>query len=129
MKVLDSYIIIDFLNNVPAAIGKIEELTNSGEELATTVFNEQEVLYGVLKPKRRNIEMVKQFFDSLNVLSYDRSCISNAVEIMVDLENRGLPIGDMDVLIAGICLAHKAKIVTGNAEHFSRIKNLKVESW
>ena len=129
MKVLDSDIIIDFLNNVPATIAKIGELTDSGEELATTVFNEQEVLYGVLKPKRKNIEVVKQFFDSLNVLSYDRNCISNVVEIIIDLENRGLPIGDMGVLIAGLCLTRKAKIVTRNVEHFSRIKNLKVEAW
>lgn len=113
---------------MPIAVAKMEELTNSGEVLATTVFNEQEVLYGVLKPKK-NVEVAKQFFDLLNVLSYDRNCIPNVVEIMIDLENRGVPIGDMDALIAGICLNHKAKIVTRNVGHFSRIPKLKVESW
>lgn len=129
MKVLDSDIIIDFLNKVPIAVTKMEELIKSGEELATTVFNEQEVLYGVLKPKRKDSEVTKQFFDSINVLSYDRNCVSNVVEIIIDLGNRGLPIGDMDALIAGVCLMHDGTIVTRNVEHFSRIKKLNIESW
>ena len=129
MKVLDSDLIIDFLNKIPAALSKVEELINSGEDLATTVFNEQEVLYGVLKTRRKDSEITKRFFDSINVLSYDINSVSNVVETIIDLENRGLPIGDMDVLIAGVCLTHDGTIVTRNVEHFSRIPGLKIESW
>lgn len=130
MKILDSDIIIDFLNKVPDAVAKMEELVKN-EELATTVFNEQEILYGILKPKRKEdvIRITKQFFDSINVLSYDRTCIQNVLEIELDLEKRGLPIGDMDELIGGICLTHNVTIITRNVKHFSRIKTLKVESW
>jgi len=130
MKVLDSDLIIDFLNKVPAAVSKIDELIKEEEELATTVFNEQEVLYGALKVKRKDvIQLTRQYFDSINVLSYDRTCISNVLEIELDLEKKGLSIGTIDELIGGICLAHSAIIVTRNVEHFSRIRNLKVESW
>jgi len=128
MKILDSDIIIDFLNKVPAAISKMEKL--SKEEIATTVFNEQEVLYGALKTKQEGtIQITKQFFDSIDVISYDKNCIEDVLEIELNLEKKGLRIGTIDELIAGLCLTYSAAVVTRNVGHFSRIPRLKVEKW
>jgi tRNA(fMet)-specific endonuclease VapC len=45
------------------------------------------------------------------------------------LEARGLPIGPLDVLIAGTALAHGATLVTRNLREFSRVEGLKLENW
>lgn len=72
MKIHDSDVIINFLKNDKKAAEKIRSATEEREELATTVFNEQEVLYGALKGKSRSrFSMAKEFFSSLNILDYE----------------------------------------------------------
>ena len=130
MKILDTDIIIAILRKHEEALEKLTQVQESDDEIATTVFNEQEVLYGPVKYKlQEQIESPKPFFNEINILIYERICIPNTVEIIIDLENRGLPIGTMDELIAGICLTYSAAIVTRNTDHFSRIPKLKVEKW
>ncbi len=130
MKILDTDIIIAILRKHEEALEKLTQVQESDDEIATTVFNEQEVLYGPVKYKlQEQIESAKAFFNEINILIYERICIPNTVEIIIDLENRGLPIGTMDELIAGICLTYSAAIVTRNTDHFSRIPKLKVEKW
>ena len=41
----------------------------------------------------------------------------------------GTPIGDADVRIAAIALAHGLKVVTGNERHFRRVPGLETENW
>jgi predicted nucleic acid-binding protein len=129
MKILDSDVIIDFLNEMPDAVARMKSIT-SEEEAATTVFNEQEVMYGALKSRKRGVILAtRQFFNSVKVLAYDRDCIDKTLEIEIGLEKKGMPIGTMDEFIAGICLFHNAAIVTRNVEHFSRIPKLKIDKW
>lgn len=46
-----------------------------------------------------------------------------------DLERKGTPIGNHDMLIAAHALALDATLVTGNLREFQRIEGLKVENW
>ncbi|MSP70941.1 MAG: type II toxin-antitoxin system VapC family toxin [Myxococcales bacterium] len=45
-----------------------------------------------------------------------------------DLERRGVPIGPIDVLIAGAVLATGAVLVTRNTREFGRVAGLQVQS-
>jgi tRNA(fMet)-specific endonuclease VapC len=38
-------------------------------------------------------------------------------------------IGRVDLLIASICLANKATLVTRNVEHFRKVPGLPIENW
>jgi tRNA(fMet)-specific endonuclease VapC len=49
--------------------------------------------------------------------------------VRVDLERRGLPIGPLDNLIAGVALARRATLVTRNTREFSRVPNLAIMDW
>lgn len=49
--------------------------------------------------------------------------------IRSDLERRGQPIGQNDMLIAAHALALGAILVTDNTREFKRVKGLKVENW
>ena len=46
-----------------------------------------------------------------------------------DLEQRGQPIGNMDLLIAAHALAEDSVLVTRNLREFSRVSGLAVEDW
>jgi len=49
--------------------------------------------------------------------------------VYADLRRRGKLIGEADILVAGIVLAHDGVLVTNNVDHFQRVPNLKVENW
>ncbi|MCG3135172.1 MAG: Ribonuclease VapC2 [Planctomycetes bacterium] len=50
-------------------------------------------------------------------------------EFKAKLERQGVPIEDMDLLIAAHASVLDAVLVTSNTRHFSRIAGLKVEDW
>jgi tRNA(fMet)-specific endonuclease VapC len=52
-----------------------------------------------------------------------------SAEIYADLRRKGMPIDDIDVLIAGIAKANNLVVVTRNQGHFRRIEGLEVEDW
>ncbi len=66
---------------------------------------------------------------NLPVLPFDTSAARRYGEIRAELEQRGTPIGDADVRIAAIALAHGLKVVTGNERHFRRVPGLETENW
>ncbi len=45
------------------------------------------------------------------------------------LRRVGKPIGDLDLLIAGVAASRRLKVVTNNTEHFERITDISVENW
>ena len=45
------------------------------------------------------------------------------------LRRDGKPIGDVDLLIAGVAASHGLKVVTNNTEHFERIADISLENW
>ena len=69
------------------------------------------------------------FLAVVSVLPFERSAARAAATVRVDLERRGLPIGPLDNLIAGVALAHQATLVTHNTREFSRLPNIAVMDW
>jgi len=130
MKILDSNFLIAILKKEPSAAEKIDELMNSQEQLATTIFNVHEVLYGCLQTKDpTNYTKTKRFLESLVIIDYNSEGAHHAVELILTLKRKGRFIGLFDELIAGICLSQGATIVTRNNERFKRVSGLEVEKW
>ena len=50
-------------------------------------------------------------------------------KIRAELESQGEPIGSMDLLIAAHALSLGSILVTNNIREFSKVSNLKIESW
>ena len=131
MQVLDTDLLIAFLNKGEDALKAITKLEAGRESLATTVFNAHEVLYGALLTRgaRENYRLTHDFLMNFRVLDYDMESMENAVELKARLKKKGSSIGLMDEMIAGICLRNRASIVTRNKRHFSRVPGLKVRVW
>ncbi len=129
MIILDSDILIAFLRKNEQAIKKIKELINRNEELAVTVFNEQEILLGALFMGKNLFEKTKEFLDVFKKINYEENDMLETIKIIKDLRKRGKRIGVIDEMIAGICISRGATLITRNVAHFSRIKKLKIEKW
>lgn len=77
----------------------------------------------------RRREQLARFLAAVTVVPFGRHEAEVSARVRADLERRGLPIGPLDVLIAGTALARGAALVTRNTREFSRVAGLRVESW
>ncbi|MBT4539324.1 type II toxin-antitoxin system VapC family toxin [Candidatus Woesearchaeota archaeon] len=127
MKVLDSSFLIDLIN------GKKEtkEILNL-PNLFTTQINMYEIIRGfyLRKISSNKFLQIMELFESIRVLPLNDQGILKSAEISAKLIENGKIIDDADCLTAGIALSHNIKtIVTKNKKHFSRIKDIKVQTY
>ena len=59
----------------------------------------------------------------------NESCTKVYGAIASELTRRGIPIGDLDAVIAAHALTIDATLVTNNVKHFARVPGLRVENW
>ena len=71
----------------------------------------------------------EQFCEAHRIIPMSHSAAVLAADIWADLRQRGLLIGEVDILIAGIALAESLAVATHNTSHFSRITGLQVVDW
>lgn len=132
MKVVDSTFLIDVLKAEPDASRKAKELDEDGGA-ATTTINVYEVAYGVYKRGKDSARMMsalERLLQNLDIIQFDQSSAFKAAEISSNLDKRGEHIDPFDALMAGITLKNGAEcIVTGNINHFKKVKGLKVEGY
>ena len=89
-----------------------------------------ELQYGAKKRNNKQLtQKVKAFCDLVEIIHWDENAAKAYAKLRVELETSGTPIGNMGMLIAASALARKAVLVTNNTEHFSRIKDLKLNNW
>jgi len=128
MICLDSTCIIDYLKGNKKAIGIFEKYKN---ELTTTEINVFEIFHGIyLKQKFDEEEIAKEFFNSIEVMPFDKTCGKIAAKIFTDLDKIGQYIEQNDCFIAAIMKKNRCEeVLTRNEKHFSRIKDIKVVSY
>lgn len=121
MIVADSDVLIDALRGRPAAVRRIERELESGG-LATTAITAFELRSGVRS--ERSAAQVDRLLAALPIFPLDEAAANQAAEARRHLEDSGTPIGMADYLIAGICLARGATLLTRNRAHFERVPGL-----
>ncbi len=99
--------------------------------LCISVVTYAELQYGVERSssKRMNQEILIDFISNLTVLPWDMDAAHQYGKIRSSLEENGIPIGNMDLLIAAHALSQKCTLVSNNLREFKRVKNLKCENW
>lgn len=76
--------------------------------------------------RRRQLETL---LAAVQVIPFGMEEARAAAKARARLEAEGTPIGPMDILIAGVALAHRAVLVTRNTREFSRVHGLRLENW
>lgn len=102
------------------------------DRICLSVVTCAELLYGLqrLPPSHRLHVGVRQFLRMVRVPAWDADAADHYADIRHQLTIAGLPIGDMDMMIAAHALAIGAVLVTNNTRHFQRIAApLTLVSW
>lgn len=120
-----SYII---RNNPQSVIQKIWE--HRHDDIRISAVTRAELLHGARRKKSADlIRRVQAFVDRWEVVAFDTLAAEAYAEILAELEEKGRPIGNLDVLIAACARAVDAVLVTNNQKHFSQIRGLVTQNW
>jgi tRNA(fMet)-specific endonuclease VapC len=103
----------------------------SVDKICLSVVTLAELIYGVERSSstKINLPIVKNFVSCLSVLPWDSSAAECYGKLRTILEQKGTPIGNMDLMIAAHALSEDIIVVTNNTRHFERIPQLQVENW
>jgi tRNA(fMet)-specific endonuclease VapC len=127
---LDTNICIYIIKQQPPAV--LERFAGFAVgDVGISVVTLAELEYGVSKSRdvKRNRHALEQFIEPLEVVRFDRDAAVIYGTIRVALEQKGQPIGSMDLLIAAHARSLDVCLVTNNESEFKRVPGLRIENW
>lgn len=122
MVCLDTDILVSLLKGDPKAVASIKRLEASGQQLKTSAISAYELTKGaaISSRSKENLRLVGDMLSSIKVLSLNQRSSEVAAGIYRDLMNMGKMMGELDILIAGIC-AHSNESLVSNDRHFQEL--------
>jgi len=117
MIILDTSFLIDFFR------GKEETLhVITDTDVATTVITYYEIFSGIFHKKAKKEEkFFRRFFSEIRILDLDMNSAEKSSEIMARLLKMGASVNALDVIIAGISVAHGAETIVSKDRDFLEI--------
>lgn len=127
---LDTNMCVFALRNKPRAVGdRIQQ--HMPDDIVISVITVAELRVGADKSSRpeENHRQINDFLLTFDVLMFDSGAADAYGVIRADLERRGQPIGELDMLLAAHAVSQNLIFVTHNTSEFQRVKGLQLEDW
>lgn len=127
---LDTNICIYLIKRKPPEVIQRFRQLQPGNVFISSITT-SELYYGAQKSQQvaTNLEALNNFLLPFRIVDYDESAAFLYGELRADLEQRGQPIGPLDMMIAAHALSLDISLVTNNTREFKRVKGLKLENW
>jgi tRNA(fMet)-specific endonuclease VapC len=113
----------------PQVLRKFETFKINDLGISSITLAELEFGVYLSKYPEKNQEALNEFLSPLEILSFDDRAAFSYGEIRAFLQQRGLKIGAMDMLIAAQAKSLSIPLVTNNLKEFKRIPGLRLENW
>jgi tRNA(fMet)-specific endonuclease VapC len=127
---LDTDILSAVMRQHPATLARARTYLAVHHRLTFSIITRYEILRG-LHAKNATAQLAA--FDRLcsvsTILPLTDAIVVRAAAIYADLYQRGVLIGDADILIAATSLEHGLIVVTNNEKHYRRIAGIQLENW
>ena len=106
-------------------------LEHEPEEICISSVTYAELVHGVEKSAavEKNRIALSLLLSNIEILSFDVNAADEYGRIRADLEKKGIPIGPLDMMIAGHAKSVGCIVVTNNVKEFSRVDGLVIENW
>jgi len=127
---LDTNICIYLIKHQPPSV--LERfLSHPVDDIGISSVTVAELEYGASKSRHptKNRIALDQFISPLDVAAFDRDAATAYGRLRANLEQKGTPIGAMDLLIAAHALSLGVRLITNNAREFRRVPGLRIENW
>ncbi len=119
---LDTNVIINHLKG-------IKPLPTNIDNIQISVITYAELLYGAKKSKKRkSLDILQEFLKTheTNYININKEVINQYILIKIELEEKGTPLDDFNLLIAATAKINNFTLITYNVKHFSRVPGLKL---
>jgi tRNA(fMet)-specific endonuclease VapC len=126
---LDTNIVSYYLKNNLKIINRVDmEKNDNGIDIPPLVY--YEIKNWLLKNNsKKKMAIFERMYSYCGINYIDKNILDIASGIKIQLEKRGITIGDNDILIAAYCLKHNLILITNNTKHFENIGGLATENW
>jgi tRNA(fMet)-specific endonuclease VapC len=127
---LDTNICIYIIRKKPKIVlERLKSLEIGDVTISSITLSELE--YGVSKSSQiqQNRDALNAFLAPIEVAPYDHMAAYRYGQLRAFLEQKGLIIGAMDMLIAAHALSLSVTLATNNTREFKRIPGLDIENW
>ena len=127
---LDTNTIIHYLRKDPAIRQRFRETQEQGHDFVLPRMVDYEVRRGFrIAPAPKKEAAYAVLTEGLNIVELDADVWETAENIYAELYQKDFTVGEMDILIAAVCLANDYTLVTGNTKDFENIDGLKLVDW
>lgn len=127
---VDTSFLIALIRRDPDAERKLESYVLE-EQISTTPVCACELYAGAFKSAKREVEIrkVRELLSRMELLDFSVQACERFGKIKQEMESAGTPIGDFDLMIASVALAHNQAVLTRDRGHFEKVPGLIVEAW
>ena len=130
MFMLDTNICIYIIKKHPESIlMKFQKYRH--QNIYISVITLAELQYGVERSssKKFNQKIINDFISHLLVVPWGKESALQYGKLRNALNEKGTPVGNMDLMIASHALSQGFTLVTNNVKEFKRVPKLKYENW
>ena len=126
---LDTNIVSELIRNPQGRV--TDHIPDLGEaQVATSIIVAAELRYGAAKKgSPRLTAQVEAVLGAIEVLPFEEPADAVYGLLRARLEQKGLPMGGNDLLIAAHAVSLGFTLVTGNEREFARVDDLHCENW
>lgn len=126
---IDTDILIYSIKKYPQVQDKFKE--NENVPKFVSVISYGELVFGAKKSQavEKNLAIAHHVAEIFPVIEISKAIIETFAGMKAELQRHGLPISDMDLLIAATALTNNLTLVSNNEKHFSRVPGLILENW
>jgi len=110
-------------------------IKHEDDEICISAITYAELYFGLVKfgliqkGSEKLVNEVNTILGKITILDFNSTQSEIYGKIRLKLEKSGIPLGDMDMLIASCALSAGAVLISHNKKHFSRIDGLILDDW
>lgn len=132
MYLFDTDTLSNLLTKRPSAKLLRRLAQTPADQQYTSTITVGELYYGVYKSPRASEfrgRLEQEVWPRVRIVTFDLKAAQVYGRLRAELEQRGQPLSDPDLMIAAIARSRNLTIITGNVKHFARVKGLNIENW
>lgn len=127
---IDTDILSMFLRNNPKVTENFNIYLEEYTIITFSILTYYEISSGLkYKDNKKYLNKFLELSKISEIVTLSTDSVNYSADIYADLRKRGITIGDVDILISGICLANGLAIATNNEKHYKDIPELEIVNW
>lgn len=129
-SLIDTDILSFYFKGDSKVVDKFNDYLKEFDVINISIITYYEILGGLkFKKAEKQLKEFEEFVSNNTIIHISEQSAKLSGDIYADLRQKGITIGNSDILIAGIAIENELTLVTNNERHYESIKGLKIENW